>query len=290
MSGNGALRARLEAERKERIRLETVRVECIELVNTLQKQIDNVSTGIKQNAKTEIDTFARKLNTMKNNIQDLPDSTLVSIKGVMNELASIIVIGEANMKNWEQGRQDWEKELLLTRMEIESLKDSRFKIAKAKYKELAPLLEQISEQGFETGDISNLKNIQKVVKETRERIEGEAQTRELVKSITQILVNKGFVPSKPKYSKEKDNTIEMLGTLDSGRSVKFWINPDGNIDFNFDGFVGTSCKDSIDEMAVMLSDSGVESEVSQFNWHNPDKLEKGSKDIPRGGQTRSRTQ
>lgn len=123
-------------------------------------------------------------------------------------------------------------------------------------------------------------------KDNKSVIEEELR-RHIVSSIINSMNELGFVVGKPKLVKESGK-VAIVGKLSSGRHIRFDVTESGEMEFDMEGFVDRKCADHLDEVLVTLEKKfGVESGPVQHNWKNPDRISKGSKGFPTGGNTRS---
>ena len=80
----------------------------------------------------------------------------------------------------------------------------------------------------------------------------------------------------------------MIGKLSSGRMVRFDVAEQGEMEFDMAGFSDRKCANHLDDVIAKLEENfGVETGPVQHNWKNPDRISKGSKDFPTGGNTKS---
>jgi len=115
----------------------------------------------------------------------------------------------------------------------------------------------------------------------------EELRRHIISSVVKAMSELGFVVGKPKLLRESGN-VAVVGTLSSGRTIRFDVRASGEMEFDMDGFKDRSCSDSLDEVLLLLEEQfGVESGPVQHNWKNPDRISKGSKGFPTGGNTRT---
>ena len=140
------------------------------------------------------------------------------------------------------------------------------------------------------------------VTETVEKIESEALSlrdvdhqaavdeelrRHIISSVVKAMTELGFVVGKPKLLRDSGN-VAVIGTLSSGRTIRFDVRASGEMEFDMDGFKDRTCSNSLDDVLLMMEEQfGVQSGPVQHNWKNPDRISKGSKDFPTGGNTRT---
>lgn len=115
----------------------------------------------------------------------------------------------------------------------------------------------------------------------------EELRRHIISSVVKAMSELGFVVGKPKLLRESGN-VAVVGTLSSGRTIRFDVRASGEMEFDMDGFKDRRCSDSLDEVLLLMEERfGVESGPVQHNWKNPDRISKGSKGFPTGGNTRT---
>ena len=115
----------------------------------------------------------------------------------------------------------------------------------------------------------------------------EELRRHIISSVVKAMSELGFVVGKPKLLRESGK-VAVVGTLSSGRTIRFDVRASGEMEFDMDGFKERSCSDSLDEVLLLMEEQfGVESGPVQHNWKNPDRISKGNKGFPTGGNTRT---
>ena len=115
----------------------------------------------------------------------------------------------------------------------------------------------------------------------------EELRRHIISSVVKAMTELGFVVGKPKLLRDSGN-VAVIGTLSSGRTIRFDVRASGEMEFDMDGFKDRTCSNSLDDVLLMMEEQfGVQSGPVQHNWKNPDRISKGSKDFPTGGNTRT---
>ena len=151
-------------------------------------------------------------------------------------------------------------------------------VQKMKFTDEAELDHFIDETRKSAEEIRNRDNKSVIEEELR---------RHIVSSIINSMNELGFVVGKPKLVKESGK-VAIIGKLSSGRHIRFDVTESGEMEFDMEGFVDRKCADHLDEVLVTLEKKfGVQSGPVQHNWKNPDRISKGSKGFPTGGNTRS---
>ena len=115
----------------------------------------------------------------------------------------------------------------------------------------------------------------------------ETLRREIITALMKTMRDLGFAVGKPTIDKETGGVI-MIGTLPSNRSIRFEIDLNGQMEFDMNGFIERKCADHLDEvLGVLEANFSIATGPVQHNWKNPDKISKGSKGFPSGGNTRT---
>jgi hypothetical protein len=115
----------------------------------------------------------------------------------------------------------------------------------------------------------------------------EEVRRHIVSSLITSMNELGFIVGKPKLIKESGR-VAVIGKLSSGRMVRFDVAEQGEMEFDMEGFSDRKCADHLDDVLGKLeANFGVETGPVQHNWKNPDRISKGSKGFPTGGNTRT---
>lgn len=115
-------------------------------------------------------------------------------------------------------------------------------------------------------------------------IADETVRREVIKAIYQSLRETGFIVSSPLLSGE---VVVLKAQKPAGQQAEFTVKLDGGLTFKFDNYEGQKCKNDIDEVTALLDECyGVKLSNQKILWSNPDRIQKGSKDNPAGGEAR----
>ena len=101
-----------------------------------------------------------------------------------------------------------------------------------------------------------------------------------VRAIYQSLKKAGFVVDNPKIS---GDVVILRSQKPAGQRAEFAIKADGGLTFKFDKYEGQKCKQDIDQVTALLDECyGIKLEETKTLWSNPDKIQKGQKDLPIG--------
>ena len=197
----------------------------------------------------------------------------------------------------EREREKWQAEAVVVglKLEIEArLEDIQFKQNKS---ELERILRMTSDLQSEVYSLNmeqlstNIQNLRKMALEIHEKDDKEAideeLRREILKALIQSMRDLGFAVGKPTVVKET-GAVALIGTLSSGRSIRFDVDISGQMAFDMNGFLERKCSEHLDDVLTLLETNfSIKSGPVQHNWKNPDKISKGSKEFPTGGNTRT---
>lgn len=158
---------------------------------------------------------------------------------------------------------------------MNDLLDVNDSLEQATVEEVSEAVEAIESQAVQLRDRDHLAAVD------------EELRRHIISSVVKAMSELGFVVGKPKLLRESGN-VAVVGTLSSGRTIRFDVRASGEMEFDMDGFKDRSCSNSLDEVLLLMEERfGVESGPVQHNWKNPDRISKGSKGFPTGGNTRT---
>ena len=99
----------------------------------------------------------------------------------------------------------------------------------------------------------------------------------------------GLSVVRPRLLPESQN-VAVLGTMSSGRKVRFEISEEGDLEFNLDGYKGRECAGHLEQIIEKMEGTlVVDVGPAQYNWKNPDKIHKGARRNPTGTKSRGET-
>jgi hypothetical protein len=136
-------------------------------------------------------------------------------------------------------------------------------------------------------------DLQEQLTQETDKVDGEITDetvrREVVKSIRKSLKQTGFIVDSPVLEDGENNgTVVIRARKPSGNEAKFDVKFDGGLTFKFDNYEGQKCRKDINEVTNLLEECyGVTLSDKKVLWENPDRIKKGSKELPTGGETRT---
>ena len=191
---------------------------------------------------------------------DLARSSLEALKMELNEISGHL------------GMTDSKEDMRLLIASVDDRLQAQMNIQSG---ELEAFLQDTRTSAQEIREADDAKSIQ------------EELRRHIIRSLMGSMTELGFIVGKPKMIRENDR-VAVIGTMPSGRTVRFDVDDGGTMEFDMDGYPGRECADHLDQVLLKLEDSfGVETGPIQHNWKNPDRISKGSKSFPTGGASRT---
>ena len=191
---------------------------------------------------------------------DLARSSLEALKMELNEISGHL------------GMTDSKEDIRLLIASVDDRLQAQMNIQSS---ELEAFLQETRSRALEIREADDAKSIQ------------EELRRHIIRSLMGSMTELGFIVGKPKMIRENDR-VAVIGTMPSGRTVRFDVDDGGTMEFDMDGYPGRECSDHLDQVLLKLEDSfGVETGPIQHNWKNPDRISKGSKSFPTGGASRT---
>lgn len=303
MSSRGMTQAQLEARRREleRQQEEARRNKVKQQVSALaqaverkQQQLAESGTGawvqeeisdimaVVNRAKNtpasgDIDTMFEQLNIQQAKITSLGKTSNQRQDALQRErwMAESAVIGlklelETRLEDLERKDSMEEVELLLRKTE-----DLSNTVQKGQIIGLQEQVSQLRQSALQVHEQDMKQSVDETLR------------REIISALMKTMRDLGFVVGKPTIDKETGGVV-IIGTLPSNRSIRFEVDLNGQMEFDMSGFMERKCADHLDEvLGVLEANFSITTGPVQHNWKNPDKISKGSKGFPSGGNTRT---
>ena len=303
MSSRGMTQAQLEARRRE---LERQQEEARR--NKVKQQISALAQAVerKQQQLAESGTGAwvqeeiSEIMAVVNRAKNTPASG--DIDAMFEQLniqqAKITSLGEtSNQRQDALQRERWmaESAVIGLKLEIEArLEDLEHKDSMEEVEVLLRKTDDLSS----TVQKGQLMGLQEQVAQLRQsalniheqdmkQSVDETLRKEIITALMKTMRDLGFAVGKPTIDQETGGVV-MIGTLPSNRSIRFEVDLNGQMEFDMNGFMERKCADHLDEvLGVLEANFSIMTGPVQHNWKNPDKISKGSKGFPSGGNTRT---
>ena len=303
MSSRGMTQAQLEARRREleRQQEETRRRKVKQQTTALAQAIERTQRTLAASGTAAwVQEEIREIMAAVNKAKDTPATG--NIDAAFNELnvqqAKLSSLSEtSNQRQDALQREQWmaESAVIGLKLELEArLEDiertealDQVNTSFAGQRDLSTTVQK----GQITGLQQKLPELRQSALEIHEQdmkqSVDEKLRREIITALMKTMRDLGFAVGKPTIDKETGGVV-MIGTLPSNRSIRFEVDLDGQMEFDMNGFLERKCADHLDEvLGILETNFSITTGPIQHNWKNPDKISKGSKGFPSGGNTRT---
>tara|TARA_Y100000766_G_scaffold41745_2_gene31743 strand:- start:2002 stop:2928 length:927 start_codon:yes stop_codon:yes gene_type:complete len=303
MSSRGMTQAQVEARRREleRQQEESRRKKVKQQTTALAQSIEQTQRTLAASGTAAwVQEEIREIMAAVNKAKDTPASG--NIDAAFNELnmqqAKLSSLSEtSNQRQDALQREQWMAESAVIGLKLEL--ETRIEDI-----ERTEALEQLNTLIRRTKDLSatvqkrQINGLQQHIAELRrsaleihekdmKQSIDETLRREIVTSLMKAMRDLGFAVGTPTIDKDTGGVV-LIGTLPSNRSIRFEVNLDGQMEFDMNGFLERKCADHLDEvLGILETNFSITTGPIQHNWKNPDKISKGSKGFPSGGNTRT---
>jgi Rad3-related DNA helicase len=247
-----------------------VQEEIREIMAAVNKAKDTPATG-------NIDAAFNELNVQQAKLSSLSETSNLRQDALQREqwMAESAVIGlklelEARLEDLEHKESRKEVETLIRKTE-----DLSITVQKRQITGLQQEVAQMRQFALEIHE----RDMKQSVDETLRR--------EIITALMKTMRDLGFAVGKPTIDKVTGGVV-MIGTLPSNRTIRFEVDLNGQMEFDMNGFLERKCADHLDEvLGILETNFSITTGPIQHNWKNPDKISKGSKGFPSGGNTRT---
>lgn len=303
MSSRGMTQAQIEARRREleRKQEESRRRKVKQQTTALAQAIERTQRTLAESGTAAwVQEEITEIMAAVNKAKDTPASG--DIDAVFNELnvqqAKLSSLSEtSNQRQDASQREQWmaESAVIGLKLELEArLEDIERTEALDQVNTLIRRTKDLStkvQKGQTTGLQQQITELRQTALEIHEqdmkRAVDETLRRGILTGLMKTMRDLGFAVGKPTIDKETGSVV-MIGQLPSNRSIRFEVNLDGQMEFDMNGFLERKCADHLDEvLGILEANFNIATGPVQHNWKNPDKISKGSKGFPSGGNTRT---
>jgi len=294
MSLNGDLRAELRRERREALLFEAAHLQAaVELKACLTAMEAIQDPAAQPLASAGLASVRQELDEATEQIVWAPRSALKAIRKAKKQLHRIIAETQATAHQWSQQRAQSEARIAEVCQRAETTRQT---VNSAGRELLQQADERLTEarvlhKGGRYADAGSMCDqalacLQHAAKATF----NETVRREVVRGLVVTLTDMGFVMDGPQLIKDQADAgiVTLVGQLPSGRQARFDVHLDGRMVFDFDGYTGRACGKDLEQIERSLQERfGVQLGPRQVTWKNPDRISKGARDLPSGGQQRA---
>jgi len=304
MSTLGYSKAELERQRKEQIRMEFER----KRKEKLRKEIEGMLKAIKDieyklASSEDMAIVSKEMSKVKESLKDIEhliesdvDSAYKIVRKSYTTVGSLASLADSRKV---------EKMMELDELKIDISIEVEFATGllskaiinshKTEIKDILSVLNGLAydlEKGFRDAVEDRLVKEKERLVSIEKQIEAskikEAERRYIIGSLKSTMTELGFIVGKPKMVSKEDQVL-ITGKMPSGRMASFKVGNSGEMEFDLDGYEGRECAKELEHvMEKMSKQFEITCEPPQHKWKNPDRISKGSKDLPTGGQTMTR--
>jgi hypothetical protein len=303
MSSRGMTQAQIEARRREleRKQEESRRRKVKQQTTALAQAIERTQRTLAESGTAAwVQEEITEIMAVVNKAKDTPASG--DIDAVFNELnvqqAKLSSLSEtSSQRQGASQREQWmaESAVIGLKLELEArLEDiertealDQVNTLIRRTKDLSTIVQKGQITGLQQQITELRQSALEIHEEDMKLTVDETLRREILTALMKTMRDLGFAVGKPTIDKETGGVV-MIGRLPSNRSIRFEVNLDGQMEFDMNGFLERKCADHLDEvLGILEANFNIATGPVQHNWKNPDKISKGSKGFPSGGNTRT---
>ena len=303
MSSRGMTQAQMEARRREierqreEQRRKQVKQQVMQAAAAIERELLNLAS---EGHAAWVHEEVAAITAVVEGVKSAPaNSNIDSVfEEIQQERAKLMHLDfTIEQRKNEKQRERWvaEASALGLKLELEArLEDLAYQANKETMERLIRISNDLVNKAI-SGELQSLsKEISSVRKEALEAHEADEQQtvdeelrREILTALIKTMRELGFAVGKPTLVKET-GAVAVTGTMSSGRSIRFDVDLSGQMEFDMNGFLERKCANHLDDVLGLLETNyNIQSGPVQHNWKNPDKISKGSKGFPTGGNTQT---
>lgn len=130
-----------------------------------------------------------------------------------------------------------------------------------------------------------IKQLRSETAKTDDEIVDETVRRGAIKAIYLSLKKFGFIIQHPKL---EGDVVVLRAQKPAGQQAIFSVKIDGQLTYKFDNYEGQKCRQDIEQVSSLLEECyGIKLSKRKVLWSNPNRIQKGEKDGPLGGDQKS---
>ena len=260
-----------------------------EIAEKCRKTISNLNAEVIEANTQLFGQYNQKLQNISSAKYPDVDRAYENLKLVHTQINKAIVTSQAKINKWDKIREKLETAWRDVNSEMKFLSESVKFNQKPQYSLIINQYEQVK-QAYEEGNDSKINKLKNVfisqVESFKSEVIDEAVRKSVIISIIGILKEMGFQVAKPKLQtlRNGESQVSLKGSMSNGELVHFMIEQDGQTHFKLDNYEKTYCRDRIELIRTDLEKRlKTKVEIEQWEWHNPDLLRRGAKDLPNSG-------
>ena len=290
MSLNGWRETQLAKERLKALRLERKKQNARSLLDTCESRIRAVrDPAIARQAARDLKKVQGELKDAAGRIEQTPDRALKDIRATQKRLAQVIAGAEATVNQWNKQQAQSRARIAELTARTEAEQSAARNGATQEYSKVEQAMERANAlhlEGRFKEALAACKEAEASLEQAGEAAFDETVRREVVRGLLTTLTDMGFVVDGPTLQKDPADggVVTLKGRLPSGRLARFEVHLDGRMNFDMDGYEERSCGKELERIEQTLQERfGVQLGPAQVTWKNPDRISKGSRNLPGGG-------
>ena len=294
LSSAGMTAAMMEARRREleRQREEERRKHVKSSIDAIAREIRDYEHKMAKSGQSS--WVGEEILEIMDVVRVAENVSLAEVDVTLNQISIAKSMISELSKTSEGRRTKAEFESLQNEINVEALRlqlqitagEVKSQSAKEEFDKLIKRVQDIHD-GRSIDDIDVIKEKANTIqaKDTKTTID-EQLRKEILISLRNSMRSLGFALSKPIMDNET-GLVVLTGTLPGERTVRFEVDIEGQMIFDMNGFADRSCATHLDNVLELLEkEFSIETGPVQHNWKNPDRISKGSRDMPIGGPVR----
>ena len=252
------LRRRREKQRKEKVRKEAANL--IADSRQMSKRSSNrIIEHFRQNAQQKTESLAQQAEKL---LKSNPDKALKLARSCRAAAERAITETSHKATEWSQKKTTAEQTVTVMRLALDSAlnslakdNDSRSQLTSVA-QQLAAAKAALRREDFITAkDLADtgLKQIHQIEQAHDQKQQQEEVRRETVRGLKDVLTGMNFIVDRPQMGEgREEGKVVLVGNLPSGRTARFAVALDGQIEYDYDGYPHRECKTDSDKIRRQL--------------------------------------
>ncbi len=225
-------------------------------------------------------------NQLREELEQLWQSTLLNWEDPLARQMAFSELMDCREQFFSQGDSIQKKELIKALQSIQlhaedkaqqfRQEQEKLVVNEVNHKMLSDIKSQLSDPGLlaqaeSIKDNIELDEIISLSNAFDDALIDESCRREVVKAIYQSLQAAGFSVDKPRYTQGVNDEVLIKAARPAGATAHFKVSLDGRMEYRFDRYKGSACKNDINKVLPALQDAyGIKLSNQRVIWKNPD--------------------
>lgn len=284
------LRRRREEQRKEKVRQEATKL-MAESRQTNKQFLNHMTQHFGQGAQQQAEDLAQQAERL---LQSNPDEALKLARKSRATVERGMAEASRKTDEWSQEKAGAEEAVTMLRLALESTLNSYAADNDDNSSQLTPVAHQLAaakaalrRENFEAAKelaVTGQEQIRKIEQGRYQKQEQEEVRREIVRGLRHVLTDMGFNVGRAKLGENNEKgKVILVGNLPSGRTARFVISLDGQVEYDFDGYPHRECgKDSEKIHHLLEEHCQAETTVVETHWKDqePKRIGKNARSLP----------